>query len=164
MFEARKAARKGIDDDAVKDARDKAPGNMKALAAEFNASYANFDPNTGLPLSFEDVVRLDTSGADYEAVKVALEKGFLTDAQEAQFAVHGGGTDEYRLKEVFKGKSLAEIKLMADEWAKDHPAEHGDTRSNHQRFMDRIREDLSGREEADIMEMVEFGEPQTPED
>ncbi|WP_147447198.1 hypothetical protein [Corallococcus sp. CA054B] len=151
--------RKEVDVKAKAQAQADAPANMKALAAEYDSAYVE---GTHLQATFEQAVLMDTSGADREAVAALLEKGYLTDAEIVQYAVQGVGTDEDALKEVFAGKTKAEIQAMAEEWAKDHPADPGDTRTPFERFRDRIDEELGGREEFDIMDMVDYGEPVTP--
>jgi hypothetical protein len=171
--ERRKKDRKGVDQRAEAIAREKAPDNMLALAKEFDASYANYDPHTGMKMSFTDVVRADTSGSDSDAVDRMLEwrtvdgkltMGFLTADEEIQYAVQGTGTDEDKLKDVLKGKSQEEILQIANAWAAKHPPEPGDTRTPYQRFRARISEELSGRDEFDIMEVVDYGDAQTPEE
>ncbi|RKH87951.1 hypothetical protein D7Y21_16885 [Corallococcus sp. AB045] len=151
--------RKEVDDKAKAQAQADAQANMKALAAEYDSAYVE---GTHLQAGFEQAVLMDTSGADRDAVAAMLQKGYLTDAEIVQYAVQGVGTDEDALKEVFAGKTKAEIQAMAEEWAKDHPADPGDTRTPFERFRDRIDEELSGREEFDIMDMVDYGEPVTP--
>nr|WP_242594935.1 hypothetical protein [Corallococcus exiguus] len=151
--------RKEVDVKAKAQAQADAPANMKALAAEYDSAYVE---GTHLQASFEQAVLMDTSGADRDAVAAMLTKGYLTDAEIVQYAVQGVGTDEDALKEVFAGKTKAEIQAMAEEWAKDHPADPGDTRTPFERFRARIDEELSGREDFDILDMVDYGEPVTP--
>ncbi|AFE05142.1 hypothetical protein COCOR_03294 [Corallococcus coralloides DSM 2259] len=151
--------RKEVDVKAKAQAQADAPANMKALAAEYDSAYVE---GTHLQATFEQAVLMDTSGADREAVAALLAKGYLTDAEIVQYAVQGVGTDEDALKEVFAGKTKAEIQAMAEEWAKDHPADPGDTRTPFERFRARIDEELGGREEFDILDMVDYGEPVTP--
>ncbi|NNC18091.1 hypothetical protein HJC22_20470 [Corallococcus exiguus] len=150
---------KEVDVKAKAQAQADAMANMKALAAEYDSAYVE---GTHLQASFEQAVLMDTSGADRDAVAAMLTKGYLTDAEIVQYAVQGVGTDEDALKEVFAGKSKAEIQAMAEEWAKDHPADPGDTRTPFERFRARIDEELSGREAFDILDMVDYGEPVTP--
>ncbi|RKH51796.1 hypothetical protein D7Y23_09050 [Corallococcus sp. AB050B] len=151
--------RKEVDVKAKAQAQANAPATMKALAAEYDSAYVE---GTRLQASFEQAVLMNTSGADREAVAAMLAKGYLTDAEIVQYAVQGVGTDEDALKEVFAGKTKAEIQAMAEEWAKDHPADPGDTRTPFERFRARIEEELSGREAFDILDMVDYGEPVTP--
>ncbi|MBZ4334585.1 hypothetical protein [Corallococcus sp. AS-1-12] len=151
--------RKEVDGKAKAQAQADAQANMKALAAEYDSAYVE---GTSLQASFEQAVLMDTSGADRDAVAAMLKKGYLTDAEIVQYAVQGAGTDEDALKEVFAGKTKAEIEAIAEEWAKDHPADPGDTRTPFERFRARIDEELSGREAFDILDMVDYGEPVTP--
>nr|WP_253899520.1 hypothetical protein [Corallococcus carmarthensis] len=151
--------RKEVDGKAKAQAQADAQANMKALAAEYDSAYVE---GTHLQATFEQAVLMDTSGADRDAVASLLKKGYLTDAEIVQYAVQGVGTDEDALKEVFAGKTKAEIQAMAEEWAKDHPADPGDTRTPFERFRARIDEELSGREAFDILDMVDYGEPVTP--
>ena len=151
--------RKEVDVKAKAQAQANAPATMKALAAEYDSAYVE---GTHLQASFEQAVLMDTSGADQDAVAAMLAKGYLTDAEIVQYAVQGVGTDEDALMEVFAGKTKAEIQAMAEEWAKDHPADPGDTRTPFERFRARIEEELSGREAFDILDMVDYGEPVTP--
>ncbi|MFP2896791.1 hypothetical protein [Corallococcus sp. 4LFB] len=153
--------RKEVDVQAKAQAQANAPANMKALAAEYDAAYVE---GTHLQATFEQAVLMDTSGADREAVAALLEKGYLTDAEVVQYAVQGAGTDEDALKEVLAGKTKAEIQAIAEEWAKNNPPDPGDTRTPYQRFRDRLDEDLSGREEFDILDLVDYGEPVTPQE
>ncbi|WP_375758534.1 hypothetical protein [Corallococcus exercitus] len=153
--------RKEVDVQAKARAQANAPANMKALAAEYDAAYV--DATLGQP-TFEQAVRMDTSGADREAVDALLKKGYLTDAEVVQYAVQGAGTDEDALKEVMAGKTKEEIKAMAEEWAKNNPPDPGDTRTPLERFRARIDEELSGREAFDILDMVDHGEPVTPQE
>nr|WP_253906042.1 hypothetical protein [Corallococcus exiguus] len=150
---------KEVDVKAKAQAQADAMANMKALAAEYDSAYVE---GTHLQASFEQAVLMDTSGADRDAVAAMLKKGYLTDAEVVQYAVQGVGTDEDALKEVFAGKTKAEIQAMAEEWAKDHPADPGDTHTPFERFRARIDEELSGREAFDILDMVDYGEPVTP--
>jgi hypothetical protein len=161
--ERRRNDRKGIDKAAEASAQAKAKGNIDALAAQFDADYQNY-VGPGIRVKFADIVKMDTSGADNDAVVDILDKGYLTADEEVQYAVQGLGTDEDKLKEVFKGKSLEEIKAIAEAWAKKHPADEGDTRTPYERFKDRIGEELSGRDYFDIMDVVEHGDAQTPEE
>ncbi|RKH65327.1 hypothetical protein D7W81_17115 [Corallococcus aberystwythensis] len=151
--------RKEVDVKAKAQAQANAPANMKALAAEYDSAYVE---GTNLQATFEQAVLMNTSGADREAVAALLEKGYLTDAEIVQYAVQGAGTDEDALTEVLAGKTKAEIEAIAEEWAKNNPPDAGDTRTPYQRFRDRLDEDLGGREEFDILDMVDFGEPVTP--
>ncbi|RKG76187.1 hypothetical protein D7W79_18390 [Corallococcus exercitus] len=153
--------RKEVDGKAKAQAQANAPATMKALAAEYDSAYVE---GTHLQATFEQAVLMDTSGADREAVAALLEKGYLTDAEIVQYAVQGVGTDEDALKEVLAGKTKAEIQAIAEEWAKNNPPDPGDTRTPYQRFRDRLDEDLSGREEFDILDLVDFGEPVTPQE
>nr|WP_242589581.1 annexin [Corallococcus macrosporus] len=153
--------RKEVDVQAKAKAQANAPANMKALAAEYDSAYVE---GTELQVTFDQAVRMDTSGADREAVDALLKKGYLTDAEVVQYAVQGAGTDEDALKEVLAGKTKAEIEAIAEEWAKNNPPDPGDTRTPYQRFRDRLDEDLSGREEFDILDLVDFGEPVTPQE
>lgn len=153
--------RKDVDRAAKAHAQANAQTNMKALAAEYDATYAV----PGFEITaFEQVVRGDTSGADRDAVDALLAKGYLTDAELVQYAVQGVGTDEGTLKEVLDGKSRAEINAIAEEWAKNNPPSPWDTRTPFERFRARIEEELSGREAFDILDVVDYGEAVTPQE
>ncbi|WP_147451515.1 hypothetical protein, partial [Corallococcus llansteffanensis] len=151
--------RKAVDVAAKAHAQANAQANMKALAAEYDATYSV----EGFEITqFEQVVRRDTSGADRDAVDALLAKGYLTDAEAVQYAVQGAGTDEDILKEVLEGKSREEINAIAEEWAKNNPPAPWDTRTPFERFRARIAEELSGREAFDILDVVDYGEAVTP--
>ncbi|RYZ43625.1 MAG: hypothetical protein EOO71_02685 [Myxococcaceae bacterium] len=151
--------RKDVDLAAKAYAQEHARANMQALAAEYDASYVTAGSGQ---MSFEQAVLFNTSGSDRDAVRAHLAKGYLTDAELVQFAVQGLGTDVDDLKEVLAGKSRAEIDAIAVEWAKNNPPDAGDTRTPFERFRDRIDEELSGREDFDILDVVDHGEAVTP--
>ncbi|RKH35814.1 hypothetical protein D7Y13_06780 [Corallococcus praedator] len=151
--------RKNVDLAARAHAQEHAQANMKALAAEYDASYVTAGSGQ---MTFEQAVRFDTSGADRDAVDALLAKGYLTDAEVVQFAVQGVGTDEDALKEVLAGKSREEINAIAEQWAKNNPPDAGDTRTPFERFRARIESELSGREAFDILDVVDYGEAVTP--
>src|SRR4029077_2268339 len=65
--------------------------NMQALRNQFNKDY--YADNFGL--DFEKIVDLDTQGqGNLKAKQLIAAGGFLTPAQEVEFAVRGAGTDE----------------------------------------------------------------------
>ncbi|WP_158625156.1 annexin [Corallococcus terminator] len=151
--------RKNVDLAAKAHAQEHAQANMQALAEEYDASYVTAGTSQ---MTFGQAVLFNTSGSDQDAVKALLAKGYLTDAEVVQFAVQGVGTDVDDLKEVFAGKSREEIHAIAEEWAKNNPPDAGDTRTPFERFRARIDEELSGREDFDILDVVVHGEAVTP--
>ncbi|MCK5218064.1 hypothetical protein KAR10_00995, partial [bacterium] len=105
----------------------------------------------GLPLSL--VLAFNMSGNDYSRARAMLRQGGrLTPLQEIEYATRGLGTDEDAIRNRITGMTRAEIQELRQQWELRHPG---------QCFNDMLRGELSGRDESDIMDMVERGAPES---
>jgi hypothetical protein len=118
--------------------------SMEALNDAYQKKYF-------YPLSY--TIEANMSGVDLEKAR-ALHKqgGRLTALQEVDYATKGTGTDEDALRNRIGSMTKSEIKKLREDWEAAHPGE---------RFDDMLRGELSGRDESDIMDMVEHGAPES---
>ncbi|HSW24913.1 MAG TPA: hypothetical protein VLJ62_19275 [Burkholderiaceae bacterium] len=99
-----------------------------------------------------DIERM-TSGSDRLAARHLLQQGgHLEPLQEEEFATLGDGTDEDALRRVLSRATKAEIDQMRTRWEASHRGRS---------FDDMLRGELSGRDESDIMDMVDHGAPES---
>ena len=110
-----------------------------------------YDQQYGRPLSY--VLEVNMSGNDLARARAMLRQGGrLTVLQEVEYATRGEGTDEDALRRTFSGMTRSEIEQVRQQWQQRHPGENFDVM---------IRGELSGRDEFDIMDMVQNGAPES---
>ena len=118
--------------------------SMEALQNAYDTRY-------GRPLWY--VVGTNMSGNDLDRARAMLRQGGrLTTLQEIEYATRGTGTDEDALRGSLTGLTREEIQRVRSEWESAHPGES---------FDEMVRSELSGRDEFDIMDMVEHGAPES---
>ncbi|ATY30903.1 polymorphic toxin type 4 domain-containing protein [Sphingomonas psychrotolerans] len=121
-----------------------AKASTEALTKVYEKKYR---PSLAYELSF------NMSGSDHDAAQALLKNGgWLSPIEEVEFATKGDGTDEDQLKKTFSTLTKAEIDAMRIVWNKKHPDED---------FDEMLRGELSGRDEVDVMDMVEHGAPES---
>lgn len=131
--------------------------NMDALRGEYAKS-------SKLPWdTLDTLVVYNTSGVSGErAEKVLEQNGYLEPHQKIEYAIKGAGTDEDTVKEELKGKSLEEIREMADKWgANQRPPLKGQAAFD--AFKRRVLSEFSGREHFDVEERFIYGDPKDPD-
>ncbi|MEH2546696.1 regulator of replication initiation timing [Bradyrhizobium sp. AZCC 2262] len=144
ISEARIRLEREADRAMEKDAAVDAGASMDALTKLYKDRYH-------VPVEF--VVAFGMDGRDQrEAFALLKNRGYLSPRQEIELATEGVGTDEDLLKKTFSRMTRAEIEVVRKEWELRHPGEN---------FNDMIRGELSGRDESDIMDMVEHGAPES---
>ncbi|VTU19999.1 Annexin [Variovorax sp. PBS-H4] len=118
--------------------------SMEALNDAYQKKYF-------YPLSY--TIEANMSGVDLEKAR-ALHKqgGRLTALQEVDYATKGVGTDEDALRNRLGSMTKSEIETLKAAWEAEHPGES---------FEAMLRGELSGRDESDIMDMVEHGAPES---
>ena len=115
-----------------------AKASTQALTAVYEKKYR---PSLAYELAF------NMSGSDAEAAQALLRNGgWLSPLEEVDFATKGDGADEDQLKKTFATLTKAEIQAMRVAWNRKHPGKD---------FDEMLRGELSGRDEVDIMDMVE---------
>jgi hypothetical protein len=87
-----------------------------------------------------------------EALARVAQRGVLTNYQKLKFAIEGLGTDEPMLRATLATMSKDELIEANKQWMKDHDGETLSTA---------IKDDTSGREQGDLVDMAENGAPQT---
>ncbi len=98
-------------------------------------------------------LEMNMSGDELQRARLLVDQGGrLTPYQELDFATRGVGTDEDRLRQSLQGRTRAEIQQIREEWQRNHPGEN---------FDNFLRGELSGREEFEIMDTVEYGAPES---
>lgn len=131
---------KEIDAGATKDAK----VSTEALRGAYEGKY---NRNLAYTLSF------NMSGREHDTALALLKNGGkLSPLQEIELATRGDGTEEDVLKKTFKTMTKDEIKEVRRQWEARHPGKS---------FDEMIRGELSGRDESDIMDMVEHGAPES---
>jgi Pretoxin HINT domain/Annexin len=126
------------------EAQERSRISMDALQNAYNHQY-------GRPLSY--VLEVNMSGNDLARARDMLRQGGrLTAFQEVVYATRGEGTDEDALRRTFSGMTRSEIAEVRKQWHHHHPSEDFDAM---------IRGELSGRDQFDIMDMVEHGAPES---
>ncbi len=124
---------------------------QKKSKISMDALTNSYDKKYGKPLWY--VIETNTSGNDLDRARALLKQGGkLTPYQEIRYATKGVGTDEDAVKNAVKGRTKAEIDEIRKEWNAKHP-DHD--------FDSMLRGELSGRDEFDVMEMVENGAPES---
>ncbi|MBK4216482.1 hypothetical protein JJJ17_11145 [Paracoccus caeni] len=103
------------------------------------------------PLSF--VVETNMTGEDRNKARNMLDQGGRLDPlQEVEYATRTEGTDEDTLRRVLGRMTHAELRAMAAEWERRHPG---------RRFRDMLVGELSGRDSSDILDMYDYGAPES---
>lgn len=132
-------------------AKQKGKQYMGKLETAYDTDFSRFGKG-GLQV----LIAFNMSGNDQRKAYDLLEQGgYLEPEQEIFYAVNGPGTDVDKLKDVFAGKSPAEIQKIRDAWQKRYGNREGDLDS-------RVMSEVSGRDAQD-MKWGLAGEPQTPE-
>lgn len=132
-------------------AKQKGKQYMGKLETAYDTDFSRFGKG-GLQV----LIAFNMSGNDQRKAYDLLEQGgYLEPEQEIFYAVNGPGTDVDKLKDVFAGKSPAEIQKIRDTWQKRYGNREGDLDS-------RVMSEVSGRDAQD-MKWGLAGEPQTPE-
>ena len=118
--------------------------SMEALEQAYQGSYF-------YPLSY--TLEVSMSGADREKAHALREQGGrLTALQTVEFATQDDGTDEDALRTRLGSMTKDEIAQLRRDWEARHPGES---------FDDMLRGELGGRDESDVMDMVEHGAPES---
>ncbi|MGL4397988.1 MAG: hypothetical protein ACRCS9_15735 [Hyphomicrobium sp.] len=131
---------KELDAGATKDAK----VSTEALRDAYEGKYKR---NLAYTLS------LNMSGREHDTAMALLKNGGkLSPLQEIELATKGDGTDEDSLKKTFKTMTKAEIAEVRRQWEARNPGKS---------FDEMVRGELSGRDESDIMDMVEHGAPES---
>lgn len=130
--------------DLADEAQSRSRISMEALQNAYDDRY-------GRPLSF--TLAMNMSGTDLEQARDLLAQGGrLTALQEIDYATRGAGTDEDALRRTLSGMTRDEIADVRRAWEAQHPDESFDAM---------LRGELSGRDQYDIMDMVEHGAPES---
>jgi hypothetical protein len=110
-----------------------------------------YDDRYGRPLSY--TLAMNMSGTELERARALVAQGGrLTPLQEVEFATRDVGTDEDALRRTFSTMTRAEIAALRRDWEARHPGESFDAM---------LRGELSGRDQFDVMDMVEHGVPES---
>ncbi len=120
--------------------------SMESLRAAYEGRYDR------ISLAY-DMERM-TSGTDRLAARAMLRQGGrLTPYQEIDYATRGDGTDEEALRRTLSRMTLKEINVLRGEWATNHP--------DNPSLDAMLRDELSGRDASDILDMAEHGAPES---
>ncbi len=118
--------------------------SMETLTRAYGENYT-------YPLWY--VLETSMSGVDREKARALhAQGGRLSALQTVEYASEGAGTDEDALRNRIGNMTRAEIQQLRRDWEARHPGES---------FDDMLRGELSGRDESDIMDMVEHGAPES---
>ena len=104
-----------------------------------------------LPVEFVVAFGMDGQ-SQAQAFALLQNGGYLTPVQEVELATEGAGTDEEVLKRTLRVMTKSEIDALRVQWERRHPGE---------RFDEMLRSELSGRDKSDIMDMVQYGAPES---
>jgi hypothetical protein len=134
------ALERQIEGEIADEAQGRSNISMEALQQAYQGSYF-------YPLSY--TIETSMSGADREKAHALREQGGrLTALQTVEFATQDAGTDEQALRTRLGSMTKAEIDQLERDWERRHPGES---------FKDMLRGELGGRDESDVMDMVEHG-------
>jgi hypothetical protein len=121
---------------------------MGALETSFNKDAFNPDPSQPSN-AFRGMIETGLSGYDQDEAKERIASGGkLSDENELYYAIYGPGTKEQRIRDVLKGKSRVEADRLKLRY-KALTAEE---------LVDDLEGDLSGRDEADMLAILETGD------
>jgi hypothetical protein len=138
-------------------ARVKAKERMDRLNNTYHNNY-NTDLKTALDKSTSAAgTTFDADKHGYVRHKKSLdllEKGYLTPEEQIYYAVEGAGTDEQAITDALKGRTKSEIETIRKAWNRRFG--YGNDNS----FDNRILGEVSGREDWDLRDMLDYGEPE----
>ena len=131
---------KTLDKGATKDSK----VATEALRGAYEGKY---NRNLAYTLSF------NMSGREHDTALALLKNGGkLSPLQEIELATKGDGTEEDVLRKTIKTMTKDEIGELRRQWEGRHAPK---------KFDDMLRGELSGRDESDVMAMVERGAPES---
>ena len=87
-----------------------------------------------------------------EALARVAQRGVLTNYQKLKFAIEGVGTDEPMLRATLATMNRDELVKANEKWIDEHDGET---------LIEAIKDDTSGREQGDLVDMARYGAPQT---
>ena len=116
-----------------------------------------YDRRYGSDRKLDEVLHTELSGVDLERASQLKASGKVDDEVLLLAAMKGIGTDEELLKDTLKGKSKAEIQALIAKANSKYGKDYGD-------FGKWIKDEVSGRDGAEVEYMLEHGGPQTPEE
>ena len=115
-----------------------------------------YDRRYGSDRPLDQVLKTELSGVDLDRASQLKASGRVDDELLLVAAMKGIGTDEELLKETLKGKSKADIEKLIKSANAKYGKDYGD-------FGKWVKDEVSGRDGAEVEYMLEHGGPQTPE-
>jgi hypothetical protein len=98
-----------------------------------------------------EMVEANMSGAARDEARARVAQGgVVSNYQRVRFAIEGAGTDLPMLRSALESMSPSERARARAQWAHDHDGES---------LEDAIRGDTSGRDEDDMMDLLDYGAP-----
>jgi hypothetical protein len=103
--------------------------------------------------SLADMVEANMSGTTRNEARARVtQQGVLSNYQKIKFSIEGWGTDMPQLRSTLAGMSKHDMELADADWQREHPGET---------LRDAVKGDTSGRDQDDLLDMVDHGAPQT---
>lgn len=114
-----------------------------------------YDRRYGSDRKLDEVLNTGLSGVNLNRASQLKASGKVDDELLLVAAMKGIGTDEELLKETLKGKSKADIEKLIKSANAKYGKDYGD-------FGKWVKDEVSGRDGAEVEYMLEHGGPQTP--
>jgi hypothetical protein len=99
------------------------------------------------------MVEDNMSGTQRREARAHVEqRGVLSNYQKLRFSMEGWGTDMPMLRSTLASMSKKELEKANEDWKVDHPGET---------LIQAIKDDTSGRDQQDLVDMATYGAPKT---
>ena len=143
----------GTDEKGIyKQLEGKSKKQRDAIIAAYNGKYTTDEQRRQGQDAFRTMLDSEMSGMDLEKANHLVESGEVPPEFAIKYAVDGGGTDEDGLRSVLEGKTTAEVDQIRRAYNEKYGPPNGES------FDERIKGELSGRDDFEIGLMLE-GEP-----
>jgi len=136
-------------DKRYKDRDKEIAGRAQKNMGDLRKAYSSATNGTQ---TFDQLILQETQGySRLEIQDLVAAGGKLSDEQELYYATAGVGTDDDKIKEIFKGKTPKEIAALRAKYKKNLGRDMDDD----------VLSDLSGRENLDVGHTMKYGDPDT---